>query len=341
MSLPNHPNAWQLLLDSQEGVVAAGQLRRHGFSRNVTYCRIQAGHWLQVLPGVTATVNGPLTHTMRLHAALVYGGPFALLSHETAEQEWGFARIPVEPEPIHITVPYKCSAVNQPATFRRPTPTIAPRSWTLLHPGVVVHRSRAIAHIRVDTPLPRTSKAATIIDLATMQPTPRRCLIRIVELMTNGRVSIGEVREHLELRAPRRYKKPIADALAMLTGGVQSALEQRYVLDVEQAHGLPSGRRQSPVTVDGRTLYEDVDYSNHGVPLIVRLDGFRFHSARPVRLRDRRRGNAAELAKRPRLEFGWEETVDHSCRTYREVRDVLVREGWSDSSHRCGSAACE
>ena len=76
-------------------------------------------------------------------------------------------------------------------------------------------------------------------------------------------------------------------------------LEYHYAVDVEKAHALPPARRQGPVIVDGRTLYEDCDYTGSGVPVIVRLDGRRFHAMAEVAYRDRRRDNAAELAGRP------------------------------------------
>jgi hypothetical protein len=135
--------------------------------------------------------------------------------------------------------------------------------------------------------------------------------------------------------APYRHATDIADAVTLLGDGVQSVLEHRYTLDVERSHGLPAGKRQMPHVVDGRILFEDVDYSPTGVPLIVRLDGQQYHSGQQSRFRDRRRDNAAELADRPRLVYGWDETTRDPCGVFEEVRRVLVREGWPDTSHRC------
>ncbi|SNT31695.1 hypothetical protein SAMN05421642_113170 [Rhodococcoides kyotonense] len=168
---------------------------------------------------------------------------------------------------------------------------------------------------------------------------PETVQIALVQAVTNAKVSLATLRRRIEERPPRRYKRAILDALGLVGDGVQSALEHRYVLDVEAAHGLPTGNRQGRVVVDGRTLFEDVDYSSHGVPLIVRLDGARYHSRRSVQFRDRRRDNAAELLDRPRLVYGWEEVTQTPCAVFGEVRSVLVREGWSDASYPC-SAEC-
>lgn len=167
------------------------------------------------------------------------------------------------------------------------------------------------------------------------QPTARDAMIRFVEAMTNAKVPLHVMLKKLEVRPPRRYRQPIREALQLLIEGVQSALEHRYALDVEQAHGLPPGDRQEPHLVDGRVLFEDVDYSKYGVPLIVRLDGQRYRLAKQVRFRDRRRDNAAELEDRPRLSYGWEGTIGDPCAVFGEVRHVMVRGGWVDTSHSC------
>lgn len=339
MTVISSAGGFAQLIDDQEGLATTSQLARHGYDRDQLMHRVETGQWVRVLHGVIATSNGCLTRSMVLRAALLYGGPRAVLSHRSAGEEWLMLRVRSEDEPVHITVPYGQSALCQRPTLRTPTVRLAPEAHRCVHPGVVVHRSKAFEHITIDGDFPRTTAAATAIDLAVAEPTPRLAMITLVAAVTEARIPIWRIREHVEKRRPRRYRRPIADALAMLDDGVASVLEHRYALDVEQAHGLPPGRRQSPVIVDGRALYEDVDYSPLGVPLIVRLDGARFHFRRTVRFRDRRRDNAAEMAGRPRLVYGWDETVEEPCGIFDEVREVLVREGWPDSSRPCERCA--
>ncbi|UOT04738.1 type IV toxin-antitoxin system AbiEi family antitoxin domain-containing protein [Rhodococcus opacus] len=328
-------DSWQSILDAQDGVVTTEQLRAHGVSATALRHRVVSGQWLRVLPRVIAVTNGPLTRPMALSAALLYGGR-AILSHRTAAEEWGLLRVDDPSAPVHITVPYNCSAVNQGQTVRSPgSPRPTSVGNALVHGGVVVHRSRAFEHISVPFRRPRTSLADTVIDLAVSEATPREAALRFIEAATSGKVHVEVLRRKLEVRRPHRYATDIADAVMLLGDGVQSALEHRYALDVERAHGLPSGKRQMPHVVDGRILYEDVDYSPMGVPLIVRLDGQQYHSAQQSRFRDRRRDNAAELADRPRLVYGWDETTRDPCGVFEEVRRVLVREGWADMSRRC------
>lgn len=321
----------QSVLDAQHGLVTSVQLSAWGFTPKAIRHRVETGQWLRVFRNVICVTNGPLNREMELQAALLYGGGRAILSHNTAAHQWGMLR--ESAGPIHLTVPRACSAISQPPTMRHVLIRPTSLSNARIHPGVVVHRSLAIEHIGVDTDPRRTSKEDTVLDLAVSAPTAHEGAAAFVSAMTNGRVSVSAMRRKIEQRRPRRYKKILLDALTLLAGGVQSVLEFRYATDVEQAHGLPSGARQAPHHVGDRVLFEDVEYSEGG--LIVRLDGQQFHSARNVRFRDRLRDNAAELSDRPRLVYGWQEVSTDPCGVYREVRDVLVREGWTDASYPC------
>ncbi|MFD4469589.1 type IV toxin-antitoxin system AbiEi family antitoxin domain-containing protein [Rhodococcus sp. NPDC058505] len=323
------PRELQVLLDAQLGLVTQAQLTACGFPRTRVRKRLEAGHWQRVLHGVYCVTTGPLTRPMTLMAALIYGGGPALLSHRTAAEEWGI--VPADPSaPVHITVPYRLSAKGQsPTCVGGGSPGFpVPAVGSVLHPGVVVHRSRAHAYVGLDTAMPRTTLADTAIDLAVAEPTARAAYVSLISSVTNRRIRLADVRQRLQERTPRRYRRALEDAVRLLAEGVQSVLEYHFAVDVEQAHGLPRADRQGPVIVDGRTLWEDCDYTGCGAPLIVRLDGRWSHSMREVKFRDRRRDNAAELAGRPRLVFGYEETVGTPCVVAQEVERVLRREGW-------------
>lgn len=332
----------QRLFDDRTGLVTQGELTASGIGRGAVRHLLDTGRWQRVLQGVYAVSSGPLTRTMVLEAALLYGGGAAMLSHRTAAEVWGM--LPVDDAaPVHITVPVGKSALSQRPTFRAPgrkakLPVSKPAAR--LHPGVVVHRSRAHAHIGIDGHLPRTTKVDTALDLATAQPSPREAYLSLIATVTNAGLRLHEVRRRLEERPPFRYRVPLADAVALLADGVQSVLEYHYAVDVEQAHALPVANRQSPVVVDGRTLYEDCTYDDAGCPLTVRLDGRWAHSMREVAFRDRRRDNAAELAGRARLVFGYKEVASSPCEVAEEVETVLARLGWiRDVPNPCGCGA--
>jgi hypothetical protein len=305
--------AWDLIETRQHGVTDVGQLAAMGVTRDTIAAQVDAGRWQWVVPRVYATFTGPLPRPARLEAALRYGGAAAVLSHRTAAEQWGL--VPITEGPVHITLPYGSSAVSQP-------------------PFVCVHRSRAFRHITVALDPPVTGRADTAIDMAAGEDDVRTARRVLTELLVTGRVRPLDVERRLEERPPRRYRRGLRAAVHLVRNGVQSVLEECYAVDLEQAHGLPSGRRQGCVEVDGVNLYEDVMYDDTGPALTVRLDG-RTHLLAGVAFRDRRRDNAAELAGRSRLMYGWRDLTNDVCGAAREVATVLQRHGWTGVPYGC------
>ena len=310
---PEHHDRWRHTLADQYGLLSLEQVVGFRLSPDVIRENVRAGRWQPVAPRVYATFTGPLTRESRIAAALLYAGPVAVLSHQTAAEMWGMR--PEVSGPVHVTVPYQRSAVSQ-------------------LPLVMVHRSRAFGHIAVDGRPPLTSRADTAIDLASAAPTAREAQHVLIDLVTSRRVARERIRERLSARPPRRYVRALEQALGRIAAGVESVLEDVYAVDVEAAHGLPTARRQAPFAVDGRTLFEDAVYDHVGVPLTVRLNGGT-HLQADVAERDRRRDNAAELAGRARLVFGWPELSTRPCVAAAKVRAVLQRHGWQGPMLRC------
>jgi hypothetical protein len=310
------PDEWHLIETRQHGVTDVRQLATMGVTRDMIVAQIDAGRWQWVLPRVYATFTGPLPRPARLVAALLYGGA-AVLSHRTAAEQWGI--VPVADGPVHITVPYGASAVSQ-------------------QPFVVVHRSRAFEHIVVELDPPVTSRADTALDMAAAEVDVRAARRTLTELLVTGRVAPLDVERRLEERPPPRHRRALLAAVQLVRLGVQSVLEECYAVDVERAHGLPPGHRQGAFAVDGVTLYEDVTYDHAGAALTIRLDG-RTHLLPGVAFRDRRRDNAAELAGRSRLVYGWRDMTADVCGAAREVAAVLQRRGWTGAPHCCPRCA--
>jgi hypothetical protein len=294
-------------------MVGTDQLRRFSVTKSAVTANVRAGRWQRVTAGVYATFTGPLTTQARIAAALCRAGPGAIVSYRTAAELWGM--LPTESGPVHVTVRYGCSAVSHP-------------------PLMICHRSRAFQYIAVDADPPLTSRADTVLDLAVAEPTARRAMQLLTALVTGRKAAASRVRERLELRPPPRYRHALKQALDRIGTGVQSPLEELYAVDVESAHGIPGARRQEPFVVDGRTLVEDAVYDPIGVPLTVRLDGAT-HLLPEVAQRDRRRDNAAELADRARLVFGWSEVSGQPCLAASEVFGVLRRYGWQGPTQAC------
>ncbi|MFK0251354.1 hypothetical protein ACIQUM_42210 [Amycolatopsis azurea] len=308
--------SWPVLLEEQHGIINTRQLRAYGHSTADIEANLEAGRWQRVLPRVYATFTGELSRSAKIHAALKYGGGHAILSHRTAAEEWGL--LPITEGPVEITVPYTFSAVSCP-------------------PLVIVHRSRALPHIAIGTEPSRTRVTDTIVDLATSQRTPKMATSTVVDLVSRSKVSLKAMEDCVFLRPPFRYRPAIRHGLALVGGGLMSALEVEYKESVEDAHGLPQGSRQTPFEVKGKILWEDVTYDSHGTPVTVRLDGRATHAIADVAFRDRERDNAAELADRARLVYGWHDVRNSPCEVAAEVRTVLVREGWDPTGARAAT----
>jgi len=154
--------AWGHLLCERFGLATREQLRDQGLTDRTLQRRCRSGQ--RVFHGVYATTSGPLIRPALLTAALLYGGPYAMLSHRTAGEEWRMLA-PETSMPVHITLPYGMSAVSQPAV---------PGQYGVLHPAFVVHRSRAYRNIVVSTEPPRISCADTVLDMAVAEPTAQQ-----------------------------------------------------------------------------------------------------------------------------------------------------------------------
>lgn len=306
-------DVWDARLLAQAGIVHVAQLRAWGVSAATIAAQVEAQRWRRVVHSVYATFTGPLPRDSGIAAALLYGGSAAVLSHRSAAEEWNL--VARTEGPVHITLPYGASAISQPEL-------------------IIVHRSRAYRHIVVAADPPRTSRADTAIDVAVEEVNARRARTVLTSLLTGGGVRPLDVERRLQERPPRRYRRALEAAVSLVRDGVQSVLEELYALEVERAHGLPVACRQSPFVVDGVTLWEDAVYDHVGVPLTVRLDG-RTHLRADVAFRDRRRDNAAELAGRARLTFGWADLSEDPCGGAAEVATVLRRHGWDGDLLRC------
>ncbi|MDA3645086.1 type IV toxin-antitoxin system AbiEi family antitoxin domain-containing protein [Saccharopolyspora indica] len=304
---------WELLNRSQHAVFTRRQLRKFGISHDAVRANVRANRWQRVHRGVIALFSGPLPRPARISAALLYADPPAVLSHQTAAQEWGW--LPKDDGPIHVTVPYGTSAMAQE--------------------GVVIHRSRAFQHIVVAHDPPRTSRADTVIDMAVAEADEKAAERTLLTVAAANRVAVDDIGARLVARPAYRYRTALDRAVRLLGEGLTSMLEARYFLDVEQAHGIPRAQRQVPRSAFGRKLLEDCSYEGIGVRLIVRLDGRAYHSDAETAFRDRRRDNAAELSGMARLVYGWRDVERNPCSVAREVVAVLRREGWRGPTRRC------
>lgn len=115
--------------------------------------------------------------------------------------------------------------------------------------------------------------------------------------------------------------------------GVHSALENRFICNVERRHRLPTPERQ--VVVGPRAA--DCWYGQFA--LAIELDGWGYHADRVFL--DMRVDNArAELGIQTR-HFGWMDVITDPCGVARLIANLLRRGGWTGSLRPCRTCAAE
>jgi len=298
------PDELRQLARWQEGILTARQVSTAGLSRDVPRSRLRQGRWQRIHSGVYATYTGPLPRSATLWAAVLRAGPGALLSFGTAAELDGLAD--EQSDPIHITLP-------------------ASRRVTRI-PGTRLHLSvRAVqARHPVATP-PRTRIEETVLDLAGAAELIDDAAGWVTRAVGRGLTTPARLRAAMDQRGRLRWRAELAELLTPEMAGIHSALEYRYLLDVERPHALPRAARQARVTVGDRTQYRDVLYEDYG--LAVELDGQAGHAG-DARWRDIRRDNHAASAGIATLRYGWTDIHGRPCQVAAQVASVLRRNGY-------------
>lgn len=293
-------------------MIASWQAEAAGVSPRRMQDLVRGGRWQRLSFGVYATFTGEPPRPALLWAAVLRAGPRAILSHETSAELDGL--IDKRCKAIHVTVP-------EPQHIR-------PVS------GLVIHRSsRSIAVRRVGRLPLQTATEETLLDLAQVATSFDDVVALLARACQRRLATPFVISETLRLRGRARWRTEIEEALRDVAGGVHSALEYRYLRDVERPHGLPAAERQAKAVKDGRAVYRDALYRRYGTA--VELDGNASHPAEQ-RWRDKHRDNAAAADGIVTLRYGWADVTEHACETAREVATVLVQRGWSGPLRRCG-----
>jgi hypothetical protein len=311
------PPGLRRIIAEQAGVVSRRQVLLAGVSRSAIVSKVNHGFWQQLHPGVYGAFTGALSWEVRLWAAVLYAGPGALLSHETAAEVLGLAGrgSPV----IHVTIP----------AARRVRPP----------DGVAIH------HSSFDYPRwrpqrgipPHTFYADTIVDLAAAAGNLDDVVAWVSRGIARNLVSEAQLKAAFAARRRLRWRDEVDEVIERVAGGSHFPLEFRYDRDVERAHGLPAAKRQVKfVKRDGSRGFRDRCYERYG--LIVELDGEEFHTAER-RGQDRARDNEAAATTGATLRYGWADVSSAPCDTAGQVYRALRNRGYPGGIRPC-SATC-
>jgi hypothetical protein len=309
---------FEMILRYQAGVITRAQAHESGLSDDTIAHRVASGRWQRIYPGVYTTFSGPLPRQARLWAAVLYAGPGAVLSHETAAE---FQRLVDNRSPhIHLTV----TAARRVAIQR----------------GLKIHISQRILGDRgfpVGV-LPQTLVDDTLLDLIDEAQTFDDVCALVTRAFGRKLTSEGRLRATAHMRKRLRWRSDVDVLITEAARGTHSRLEYHYDRDVESAHGLPKSTRQTPYTKpDGSKGFRDRVYQRYRV--VVELDGASAHPEES-RWADRERDNHAATLRQQTLRFGWKHVRHATCDTAAITATVLRNHGWRGSPKQC-SPACE
>lgn len=292
------------------GAVHLDQCRAAGMSDRKVHQLVNSGRWQSPFPRVFVTFSGPIPPVTLHHAALMYAGDGAALSHETAGWLWRLCKRPLD---IHLTIPYGRRVNRQP--------------------GLAIHRSRSLSEADVHPALsPRRNRIErTVIDLLAHARNGEAALSLVSDSIRGRRTTPARLREALDGQPHTRWRGEVIMALPDISAGAHSLLEIKDT-QMRRSHGLPTGQRQ--FTRDGNGA-EHLDVLIEEYRLHVELDGRLGHDRAVETWRDHRRDNRSVVGRLLPLRYGWADMIDRGCEVAAEQAEVLRRQGWPGELRRC------
>lgn len=315
-------DALNRLAAAQLGLVTRTQLLSHGVSRDTIRWRLDSRRWAVVHPGVYLTSPGRRDWPMRAMAAVLHGGPEAVLWAHSAAFSHGLGR---EPETIQVLVPHSSQVAGRPGLTVSRARDLTARTA----PEVSDEEAPDLAR------LPRTTVEATVLDVGALLDADG-VLALVATACQKGLTWDEALRVELARRSRYRWRVLLDTALADVGDGAQSVLELRYLRDVERAHALPAGVSQQP-TAGGRR-HHDRGYPQQRV--LVELQGLAFHGSAAAQVRDGRRQRAGLQEGWVTVPAFWSDVAGSPCVLAQEMGALLARRGWSGRVRRCRRRGC-
>lgn len=252
-------NDIQRILRSR-GVIA---LREHPGLRGAIEWRVRTGHLKPVLPGVYATPDAATSTTTRI-AAVAAWDPDAVLTHEAAASLSFWPEVPV---PV-----VRCTVRHH----RQPQPGYEFRRGRI-PPELVWQYGRSNL----------TAPALTALDLC-----ERLGGEAIDQALFSRSTTLDLMRQALALTS-KRLGNPVRRELLLDSRDGPWSEAERQLHRLLREKKIKGWKTNEPIRIDGRKAYPDIVFRR--LRLIVEVDGWEFHSKRPVFEADRKRQNLLVL----------------------------------------------
>jgi len=278
----------------QYGYITHAQLQALGVAPGAIEHRRGTGRLVRVHYTVYSLGTPRREPIARAAAAVLAGGPGAVLSHESAAALWGLRKR--WPDPPEIIVPED----------RR-------------RAGIRVHTSQSLTarDVRMHLGIRVTSAARTLLDIA-----PRLTDDDLARALNDGRLArrvyLAEL-EELRARLPSHPgTKRLRGLLSTATAAPTRSDWERDFLAFARDHGLPEPQLNAHVAG-----YEvDVLFAEQRV--IVELDSWEFHQDRRTFERDRRRDADTLAAGYVTVRVTWDRLTNDPEGEARRLRIILA-----------------
>lgn len=301
-----------VLARQQGGVVHLSQVRALGVSWEAVSHRVRTGFWQQPHPTLVIPGPEPLRDRGRIWAAHLLARGRGAIGGEAALWTYGLRRDC--PPQVLLYVDERTRAPRAP-------------EW------ITVHRRRGLDTLRHPATTPaRLRVEVLVLDLVT----PESGLNDVAALLTRvcqQRLTTPErLKRVLSARRFQPQRRLLEDMLGDIAEGAHSAMEVRYLRDVERAHGLPRAERNIREATASGVRYRDLRYRRYR--LAVELDGALYH---PEALRhlDQWRDNELLVDGVVTLRYRWSHLSD-PCAIALQVAQVLRGQGWTGRPTECG-----
>lgn len=283
-----HPVRLEPIRHRGEQVAPRSVLLAGGLTPYRLRSAVAGGRWQEPLPGVFVSHSGPLTQRERWHAALIFAGERAVLSHRSALVAWG-ARIE-EPRLAARVAGVRGAYSWLPEGGLVEVTT--PHGQHLRSRGfVVVHQSRRpITDDHVLERLRVASAARAAVDVA-MTAQRRGDVDHVVaDVLQRHLCTVGELEDEAA-RLGRRLSPWLQQALADARRGMRSVGEADLRRVIELAR-LPEPEWGAAIETPAGTYFVDAYWRDRRVA--AEADGAAFHLSAEDWTRDLRRQNAIQ-----------------------------------------------
>lgn len=302
------------LLALQCGVIARRQVLEAGGTDNDIQRLIRRRQWARVHEGVYVDHTGPLSPIQRDWAAVLYAWPAALAGRDALRAHGVRGFEAAAGGVVDVVVPASRRVISQP--------------------GVRVRRLATFeTDVQANLSPPRVRLEPAVLEVAASAPGEDAAVGVLSDVCQARRTTCPRLLVALDGRERIRHRRLLLLILRDVATGAFSALERRFLVSVERAHGLPTGARQRRVTVGRRPYFRDVEYRR--LHTIVELDGRIGHTSVDDRWGDLERDLLAAVHGDLTVRVGWLQVLE-AHRLAAALGALLTARGWRGEVRPCG-----